>query len=401
MATLHLKESFVKFPVTLMAFAICAGISIYINELDFQVNKAIYRIFCSIFLGAFILFLINLWQTNSNISFAKKYSKSMLLIRTFLGVIFILSHYYITKNMVYINYSVKYLHLLLIIILCVSIIPVITKKSSKDFWIFNRFLILRMFTSSCFATLIMVGVSIALIITNYLLEFNITHIHYLNAASVCFLIILPIIFLNKFSAHVSLESNEYFSSLHRVLGYYFFIPAVIVYSVILYLYFGNMLYSSAWPKNLISYIVVFYTICGFISHILIYPEYLNNKKSWVSNYIKLFYLTLMPLLALFFYSIIIRINQYGITIRRGFLFLLGIWFISAVIYFLKSKVQNIITLPITLLLLLIVSYTGSLSIYNIAIYSQKKRLSSAIDISEQNNINKYLSEYHGVNIDVK
>ena len=221
--------------------------------------------------------------------------------------------------------------------------------------------------------------------------------HYLNAYSICVFIIFPIIFLNKFYISINVDSGRSFN-LHKHLGCYFFIPSVIVYSVILYLYFGNMLYSSAWPKNLISYIIVFYAISGFISHILIYPEYLDNKKLWASNYITFFYLTLVPLLALFFYAIIIRIHQYGLTTIRGFMFLIGVWFVVVTIYFLISKTKDIIALPISLLLLLLVSYIGPQSVYNISIYSQKKRLSNISDIIEKNNILNYLLTYHDIKI---
>ena len=170
--------------------------------------------------------------------------------------------------------------------------------------------------------------------------------------------------------------------MHKILGYYIFIPAVIIYAAIFYIYFGKMLYLSSLLKSLISYIVVFYVICGFISHVLIYPEYVNSKKSWISRYIKLFYLSLIPLLVLYFYAVIIRINDYGIAVNRGFLLLLGVWFILATIYFIVSKSKNIIILPSTLLLLLITSYAGTLSIYNTSMYSQTKRLNGTTDIAE-------------------
>ena len=156
------------------------------------------QIFFSTLLGACVFFLINLWQTNSNIFCAKNNPKFILPVRMLLGVSIILLHYYLTKDIFSINYSTKYLHLFLVVMLCMSITPIVAKKSSIQYWQFNKFLLLRIFARGCFTTLTIVGIWIAFIMMDYLLEFFSIYKAYLNVAFIGWFIVFPVIFLYKF-----------------------------------------------------------------------------------------------------------------------------------------------------------------------------------------------------------
>jgi hypothetical protein len=91
----------------------------------------------------------------------------------------------------------------------------------------------------------------------------------------------------------------------------------------------------------------------------------------------------VPLLVLLFVSIGKRIFAYGITEERYIVLLLGIWLLLMSIYFIFSKKDNIILLPLSLFFIFLVASVGPWSVFNVSKRSQEDRL---MELFTKNNI---------------
>ena len=74
-----------------------------------------------------------------------------------------------------------------------------------------------------------------------------------------------------------------------------------------------------------------------------------------------------------FISMGIRINAYGITENRYFVFALGIWVFSSMLYYSISKKKNNLLIFVSLAIIVLISICGPFSSYNLSMYSQNKR----------------------------
>lgn len=79
-----------------------------------------------------------------------------------------------------------------------------------------------------------------------------------------------------------------------------------------------------------------------------------------------------------FVSMGIRINEYGITENRYFALVLGLWVSGIMLYFIFSKKQKNIIIPIVLSILAINSAFGPLSSFSVSKRSQNNRLKSIL-----------------------
>ena len=79
-----------------------------------------------------------------------------------------------------------------------------------------------------------------------------------------------------------------------------------------------------------------------------------------------------------FISMGIRINEYGITENRYFALVLGLWVLGIMLYFIFSKKQKNIIIPIVLSIIALNSAFGPLSSFNVSKRSQNNRLKSIL-----------------------
>lgn len=161
------------------------------------------------------------------------------------------------------------------------------------------------------------------------------------------------------------------------------VPLISAYTAILYAYFIKILVTWIWPKGLVSHLVLWYSLVSIGVIFLITPLIEENKtakafKIWFPKFI-------LPLLVMMFLSIGQRISQYGITEKRYYIVVLGLWVLGIMLYFsFKKPLKNII-IPITLSIVVLNSIMGPLSSFSVSKYSQNRRFESLL--TENNMIN--------------
>ena len=89
---------------------------------------------------------------------------------------------------------------------------------------------------------------------------------------------------------------------------------------------------------------------------------------------RVFYFALCPLILMLFIAIQRRINAYGITAERYFVFALACWLAAVTLYFIFSADKNIKTIPVSLCILTFGISFGPWGAFSVSLRSQENRL---------------------------
>lgn len=262
--------------------------------------------------------------------------------------------------------------------------PFTSSNHIDQFWEYNKTLFLRFLISGVYSAALFIGLSVAMLALDNLLEINIEGEFYPSLFVVIAGVFNTLFFLSGLPSNeqIPVKEIEYPSGL-KVFVQYVLISLVTVYIVILYAYLVKILLQWELPNGWVANLVLSFSIAGILSLLLLYPIQEEDGKKWIQLFSKWYYRALIPLLVLLFFSIWVRISEYGVTINRFFVATLGVWLTLIVGYFIFSKVKSIKLVPISLTAFVIVSAVGPFSAMNVSERSQINRL---LEITEAHNI---------------
>ncbi|WMJ81836.1 DUF4153 domain-containing protein [Clostridium sp. MB40-C1] len=192
-----------------------------------------------------------------------------------------------------------------------------------------------------------------------------------------FLITTLVFALSLFLGKVPFKNNEFkvsnYPKAFKILILYIVIPLISIYTIILYAYFAKIIITMKWPIGLVSHLVLWYSLISVGVIFFISP--IRSESTLARKFLLWFPKIILPLMAMMFCSIGIRIKAYGLTERRYFVVVLGLWLLGIMIYFSinNKKLKNII-IPISLSIIVLNSVIGPFSSYSLSKYSQNKRL---------------------------
>lgn len=169
---------------------------------------------------------------------------------------------------------------------------------------------------------------------------------------------------------------ENFSKVLKILLLYIVIPMLIIYSVILYVYFAKIIIARVWPAGIVSHLVLWYSLLSSGVFFMIYP--LRSTIKWLAKFLEYFPKIMLPLLAMMFVAMGIRIHAYGITENRYFVLTAGLWVTGWMLYYLFAKKVHNIILPISLAVIALFSVTGPWSAYSISKLDQNNRFTAIL-----------------------
>ncbi|MCG8466594.1 MAG: DUF4153 domain-containing protein, partial [Gemmatimonadetes bacterium] len=155
---------------------------------------------------------------------------------------------------------------------------------------------------------------------------------------------------------------------------------------------------------------------GILSLLLIHPERERDDQPWIDRYARIFWVAILPAVAMLLLAIWQRIDQYGITERRYFLTVLAVWLAATAVFHAVTRSREIKGIPLSLGLVCAVTFFGPWSAYSVAEASQVGRLErllesngaladgrvrggptemSAEDWQQTSDVLRYLFEHHG------
>jgi hypothetical protein len=98
----------------------------------------------------------------------------------------------------------------------------------------------------------------------------------------------------------------------------------------------------------------------------------EEKNKLIKNFRKIFPFAVIPQIFMLFYAIYLRINQYDLTINRYFVLIFWLLLFIISLYFSFSKKKNLIVIPATLTLFIII--ISIIPKYNVYSYPQERQL---------------------------
>lgn len=184
----------------------------------------------------------------------------------------------------------------------------------------------------------------------------------------------PLYGLVEFPYHTDIDTrsydvNRFFSFLIRYIA----LPFIIIYFIILYAYSVRVLLNFGdWPKGQISWMVIGFSIFGYLVHIFSKPYEAENDS--IRLWRKYFPMLVVPQIFMLAYAIWLRIMQYDLTMNRYFVVIFWIWLLGISLYYIFARRKSLIVIPASLTLITLVISVGPWSVYSVPLSRQYDRL---------------------------
>lgn len=379
------ETGLIRYPLSLFFALVSVSIGIYLIEYE-NVTKNIFP-FINLMLCAALaiplFFCIEVFTDKFN------YSTRYRLLFNLAGIC-LLGLLYLTlpTSLQTFNTSVPYVRYAIYNIaihLLVSFAPFIKSKELNGFWQYNKMLFIRILTSILYSGFLYVGIILALLSLNLLFDVKINEKLYLE------IYIFIVGFFNTWffvsgmpKNYKELDQLEEYPKGLKIFSQYVLLPLLALYLLILYSYGIKIISLWDWPKGVVSYLITCVAVLGIFNFLLMYPYAKQEENSWIRVTTKAYYFILIPLVVLLFIAINMRLNDYGITINRYIIYLLGIWLSLVCIYFIVGK-TNIKFIPVSLFIAVVLMSFGPWSMFSVSEKSQANRLKH---ILEENNLFK-------------
>lgn len=171
-----------------------------------------------------------------------------------------------------------------------------------------------------------------------------------------------------------------YSRVFKILIAYIIMPLLAIYTLILYLYFVRLPFIGGLPQGEVANLVMWYSAITLMVFFLSAP--IKGELPIVDRFVKWMpYLMLMPLIMMFV-AIGIRINAYGITVKRYFVVALGVWILINVLYRCWQQWRRRSVLDAALILsavvVMLLSLYGPWSAYPMSIWHQNQRFEQLV-----------------------
>ncbi|MEZ4396296.1 MAG: DUF4153 domain-containing protein [Candidatus Krumholzibacteriia bacterium] len=270
---------------------------------------------------------------------------------------------------------VRWVQLNVALHLAVSFLPLLGLAGENAFWQFNRVLGLRMAAGLVFAGVLMAGLSVALLALDKLFGMRFDDEIYPRLYVLILFVFATWYFLGGVPRDPrALESLAEYPPLLRILAQYILAPLVAVYLTLLTAYLVKVLVTTQWPSGWIGWLVSSVGAAGLLSLALLQPLVTRGEQRWVRVYARLYFVLLLPAVAMLLLSAGKRIGQYGLTENRYFLVLLGLWLGAVALAGALGRLRSLRPLPLTLCVLALASSLGPWGAFAMSERSQRARL---------------------------
>ena len=137
------------------------------------------------------------------------------------------------------------------------------------------------------------------------------------------------------------------------------------------------MFTWDWPRGIVTYLIIAISILGIFTNLLLFPYQKEKEGGWIKSFYKAFYYLLIPLTALLFIAIWIRIEDYGLTVNRYIIVLMGIWLGLISLYFILGF-KSIKTVPISLAVAMLLASFGPWGMFSWSERNQVRRLENIL-----------------------
>lgn len=365
-----------RFPMSIILSFLLTFICIYFIDVKRDITDETYLLFSkSILFFSLAIFIFTFHSLiNKNIS---------LFIRRILIFFFsvsLLIYYYILPNNIedFSSNLIIYRHVFLCLIFLISFLwaPFIFfNETDEDYWLYPKQVLFSFLITSLFTLLLILGVNGAIFSLERLFELEVSTTRYFQVDVFIIGIFSIFYFLHSIpNKPLKLKYNQKNSKIEYFFTKWLLTPLSIIYFIILYSYSFKVLYTLDWPKSILSWLIIFFSIFSILTF-LFWTHFLQNKYSKFRRWI---WLAVLFQTFMLFSAVLMRINEYSFTESRYMVFALGIWLSFISLYFLIFKKTKIKWIFISLSLVITFTQIGPFNAYTVTKKEQTVRLEERI-----------------------
>lgn len=249
-------------------------------------------------------------------------------------------------------------------------LPYLSRR--QDFELYVLDLAHKFCVSFLYAAALYLGIVLTLLTINQLFAITIKAQLYFTFWLICAGLFAPLYFLAELPGLDHSYTQTTYPPFLKILFLYILIPIVTVYTLILYAYFGKIIFTRTWPVGLVAHLVLWFALLSSLLLFLLYP--LRRQNQALNRFSQVFPWFLLPLIGMMFVAMGKRIAAFGLTENRYYVLLAGLWVGGWLLYYGLAKHPRNVLLPVSLAIVAFLSVTGPWSSFAIAKYSQNRRL---------------------------
>lgn len=360
-------SSIKRFPITLFIALITAILLIYQNHnYDLVTNETrglIKRLAMVSALGIPISLCVKMFLER------KLELKTPIKIIIYLAsLVPLIYFYYVLKDENIVSIT-RYIGFTIAFYLTFTFIPYFYRRNNYEMYVVKLFT--NFFITYLYSLILYGGLAAIIFTIDKLFNINMNGKVYVDMLIFVSAVFAPAYFLSSVPRHEETIASSSYSKVLSVLIMYIITPIIIAYSAIMYAFFIKIIITGVWPNNLISNLILWYSLISALVIFFIYP--LKDINKFTRNFVIWFPRLILPIIIMMFISMGTRINAYGITEPRYLVMIAGIWVFINMIYVGFSKIKKNILLTISLVIFSIVSVLGPFSSYSLSKSSQNNR----------------------------
>lgn len=368
-----LRNSTRRFPVTISVSTVLVIMLITLMEkgstFDSDLRDMLLRVDMIIALGIPLSVCIKFIYEKRNID-----NRLHKVIGYFIGAVILIIYFFLLLQEIDWVSIARCIGVSIFLYLAFFYIPWINRKEGYEYYIVD--VLSSFIVTVIYSFVLFIGIITMLFTIVQLFDVELPE----NLISYIFLIIAGIFAVSLFLARIPEINKEYqnaqYPKVLKVLLLYIVIPLIIAYTMILYVYFIKIIITANWPRGLVFHLVLWYSVISVIVLFFITPMLKDNKL--VYKFKVFFPKAILPILAMMFVAMGIRIKAYGITENRYYGLILGIWVLGVMLYFsLKKKLKNIVIF-VSLSIISLISVFGPLSGFSISKLNQNSRFEAIL-----------------------
>jgi hypothetical protein len=407
-------STFKRFPLALLcAFILTIVMVKLVSQNGNSLEGSLARIAIPSALGISLQIALTTWSEKRGFGISARY-----IIQ--LGGIALLTAYYFSlppNPTIAMMFLIRSLIIAILLHALVSFVPFLGSGQMNGFWQYNKSLFLRILFSALYSAVLYIGLAIALLAAKELFGMDIPGQRFLQLWFIIAIIFNTWVFLAGIPLELEeLNRNESYPKALKVFSQYILLPLVALYLLILYAYELKIIINWKWPTGWVSQLVLWYSVVGILSMLLLWPLRDLMENRWIRNYAKWFFRALIPLVIMLFFAITERIGDYGVTVNRYLVIALATGLALVTLYFVISRKKDIRLIPIILSIIALLSAYGPWNAFAVARHSQQERLDKMLKdeglfkdgkivtelkeismekVKDLSSIVSYLVEYHG------
>ncbi|MCP4522664.1 MAG: DUF4153 domain-containing protein [Candidatus Gracilibacteria bacterium] len=376
----EIKNTFYRFPLAVIITLILAGLSFYLNHFEVHDDREI--IIGKIILTGIITFFLSIGTSLLSENFHKK----IFSVFTQIGVIIfgILFYFGFTlyidneENIIY--FFLTGIGIISFIFTALYVKDFIQNKLDRKVY-YNYFISISLvfFFSSIIGVALLVLGFTGIYSIDYLFDLDIIGDgkYHIDWGIIVFILLSPFFALKKLPYKKDISQENINLSFLGFLIRYIAIPFIYIFFIILYLYTVKVLLNfSDWPKGEVSWMVIFFSLFGYIIYIFSYI--FEEENNFIKSFRKYFPIVVIPQVFMLFYAIYLRISQYDITLNRYFVVLFGLWLLVISLYSIFYNKKPLLYIPAILSIFTFIISIGPWSVYQLPLERQTTRLENKL-----------------------